>query len=206
LKVLIADDHGLMRAAVGRVLSERDDIEIVGRASGGAEVLPLVLETRPDAVLLDIGMPGVDGIECARQIRKSAPRVRILMLTAYGDPESIKAAERAGADGYILKSIPAVDLVELLNSPPDEFVVAGFPDPEGDFRLTARESAVLEALCEGLSNREIGRQLWITEPTVKFHLGNLFRKLGASNRTEVVKRARERGLVWTGDRRSSAQQ
>lgn len=194
-----------MVAAIRRVLSERDDLEIVGQAASGSEVLPLVLRSRPDVVLLDIGLPGVDGIECARQIRMHAPDVRILMLTAYGDPESVDAAEHAGADGYILKSVAAVDLPEAIHgSARGGFLVAGFPGSDADaVSLTERETAVLRAVCEGLTNRQIGRELWITEQTVKFHLKNVFRKLGASNRRDAVKRASERGLVWSGERRTT---
>jgi DNA-binding NarL/FixJ family response regulator len=206
VRVVIADDHLLMAAAVRRVLSERDDIEIVGEAARGDEAVPLVLDKRPDVVLLDIGLPGIDGIECARRIREQLPDLRILMLTAYGDAESVRAAELAGADGYVLKSVAAVDLVEVLNASGSEgFLLAGFPDVDsGDVRLTDRERAVLQAVAEGLSNRQIGRQLWITEDTVKFHLRNLFRKLDASNRVDVVKQARANGLLWSGERRTAA--
>lgn len=205
LKVFIADDHHLMVAAIRRVLSERDDIEIVGQATSGSEVLQRVVRSHPDVVLLDIGMPGVDGIECARRIRMHAPDVRILMLTAYGDPDSVDAAESAGADGYILKSVAAVDLAEAIHgSARGSFLVAGFPGSDADaVSLTERETAVLRAVCEGLTNRQIGRELWITEQTVKFHLKNVFRKLDASNRRDAVKRAYERGLVWSGERRTT---
>src|SRR5919197_3603604 len=198
LRVVIADDHDLMVAALRRVLSEREDVEIVGQAKSGEDVLPLVLETQPDVVLLDIGMPGRDGIQCARDIRAAQADARILMLTAYGDIDSVRAAERAGADGFLLKSIAATELVELLDAEaPKGFALAGFPE-ETDLTeapLTDRERVVLQALSEGLTNREIGRELWISEETVKFHLKNLFRKLGTASRAEAVRHARERGLV-----------
>ena len=193
-----------MVAALRRVLSEREDVEIVGQAKSGEDVLPLVLETQPDVVLLDIGMPGRDGIQCAREIRAARADTRILMLTAYGDIDSVRAAERAGADGFLLKSIAATELVELLDAEgPEGFALAGFP--EGDSTaapLTDRERVVLQALSEGLTNREIGRELWISEETVKFHLKNLFRKLGAASRADAVRHARERGLVSPGRRAS----
>jgi two-component system response regulator DevR len=202
LKIVIADDHDLMVAALRRVLSERDDIEIVGQATTGDAVLPLVLETRPDVVLLDIGLPGTDGIECARQIRSRLRNVRILMLTAYGDPESLQDAERAGADGFILKSIGAPDLVELLEAPaPEGFLVAGFPERDpASAELTPRERVVLRAVGDGLTNEDIGRELWISEETVKFHLKNLYRKLGAASRAELVTLARQGTVVWAGGR------
>jgi DNA-binding NarL/FixJ family response regulator len=202
LKVVIADDHGLMVEALRRVLSERDDIEIVGQATTGDEVLPLVLESRPDVVLLDIGLPGVDGIECARKIRGRLKKVRILMLTAYGDAESVQDAERAGANGFILKSIGAPDLVALLEAPaPQGFLMAGFPEPDpASAQLTARERVVLRAIGDGLTNQDICRELWISEETVKFHLKNLYRKLGAASRAELVTRARQGNVVWSGAR------
>jgi DNA-binding NarL/FixJ family response regulator len=204
LRVLIADDHRLMVEALQRVLAEREDIEVVGHARDGAELLSLLGRTRPDVVLLDIGMPEIDGIEAAARIRGRLPDVRILMLTAYGHPEAVQAAERAGADGYILKSAAADDLIDMLVADEAEgFLVAGFRAlDEGVPELTAREREVLQAVSDGLTNREIGGKLWITEQTVKFHLKNLFRKLGASNRAEAVELAREQGLVWTGERRA----
>jgi DNA-binding NarL/FixJ family response regulator len=207
LKILIADDHRLMRAAIHRVLAERGDIEIVAEACAGNDVLPLVLRTRPDVVLLDIGMPGLDGIECARRIRKLAPGVRILMLTAYGDDASIAEAEEAGADGYVLKSVAAVDLAQAIHDAAgaDGFLLAGFPEPgHKDFELTDREKAVLQAAADGLSNRQIGRLLWITDQTVRFHLKNVLRKLNAQSRAEALRVAHERGLVWRGERRAVA--
>lgn len=196
-----------MLAAIRRVLADREDIEIVAETSVGDEVLPLALKTRPDVVLLDIGMPEMDGIECVRQIRKRLPDVRILMLTAYGDAATIAEAEEAGADGYVLKSVAAVDLAETIHdaTASDRFLLAGFPEPgTTDAELTEREKAVLRAACEGLSNRQIGRLLWITDQTVRFHLKNVLRKLGAQNRAEAVRLAHERGLVWQGERRAVA--
>jgi two-component system response regulator DesR len=207
LKLMIADDHRLMLAAIRRVLSERDDIEIVAEAAAGDQVVPLAVKTRPDVVLLDIGMPGMDGIECVKRLRRRLPDVRILMLTAYGDPATIADAEEAGADGYVLKSVAAVDLAETIREAvgSTRFLLAGFPDfGTGDVELTEREKAVLQAACEGLSNRQIGRLLWITDQTVRFHLKNVLRKLGAPNRAEAVRIAHERGLVWQGERRAVA--
>ena len=200
MRIVIADDHDLMVAALRRVLADRDDVEIVGRAKTGDEVLPVVLETQPDIVLLDIGMPGTDGIECARRLRARLPELKIMMLTAYGDADSLQAAERAGADGFILKTVGASALVEAMSAQaPGEFLVAGFPEADpGGVKLTARERVVLQAVGDGLSNREIGGRLWITEETVKFHLKNLYRKLGASNRAELRQHARDRALVWSG--------
>ena len=206
VKILIADDHRLMLAAIRRVLAERDDIRIVGEADAGDQVLPLARRTRPDVVLLDVGMPEVDGIECARRIRRQFPDVRILMLTAYGDAATIAEAERAGADSYVLKSVAAVDLAEAIHdSAAGGFRLVGFPERgTAEVDLTEREEAVLQALCEGLSDKQIGRRLWITDQTVRFHLKNVFRKLGAPNRAEAVRQAHERGLFWQGESRAAA--
>ena len=198
LRILIADDHRLMLAAIRRVLDGQADLEVVGEAKAGDEVVPLALATRPDVVLLDVGMPKLDGIECARQLRRLLPRLRIVMLTAYGDAASIAEAERAGADGYVLKSVAAVDLAEAIRTVgrSEGLLLAGFPDGDDQAaELTEREQAVLQAASEGLSNRQIGRQLWITDQTVRFHLKNVRGKLGASDRAETIKLARERGLV-----------
>jgi len=201
LRIVIADDHELMVAALRRVLSEQEDLEIVGRARSGDEVVPLVEETRPDVVLLDIGMPRTDGIECACRLRARFPGLRIIMLTAYGDAQSLQAAEQAGADGFILKTVGASELVEALAVQDGHFVVAGFPEQEqGAEQLTARERVVLQAVGDGLTNRQICVELWITEETVKFHLKNLYRKVGATSRAELAKRARDRKLVWSGPR------
>jgi two-component system response regulator DesR len=207
LKLMIADDHRLMLAAIRRVLAGREDIEIVAEAAAGDEVVALAVKTRPDVVLLDIGMPGMDGIECARRLRRRLPDIRILMLTAYGDAATIAEAEEAGADGYVLKSVAAVDFAEAIReaSGSTHFLLAGFPEggtAESD--LTERELAVLQAACDGLSNRQIGRLLWITDQTVRFHLNNILRKLGVPNRAEAVRIAHERRLVWQGERRAVA--
>jgi DNA-binding NarL/FixJ family response regulator len=202
LRIVIADDHEMMVAALGRVLSGRDDVELVGRAKTGDEIVPVVLETQPDVILLDIGMPRGDGIECARRLRERFPALRILILTAYGDADTLQAAERAGADAFVLKTVGASALVDAMNAHvPGEFLIAGFPDVDpGTAKLTAREQVVLQAVGDGLTNRQIAGELWITEATVKFHLRNLYRKLDASNRAEVMQHARERALLWSGPR------
>ena len=125
-----------------------------------------------------------------------------MMLTAYGDADSLQAAERAGADGFILKTVCASELVEAMKSQaPGEFYVAGFPEADpGTAKLTPRERVVLQAVGDGVTNRELAARLWITEETVKFHLKNLHRKLGASSRAELQQHARERALVWEGPR------
>lgn len=198
-----------MLAAVRRVLSADESIEIVGEAHSGEQVLPLALETQPDVVLLDIGMPGVDGIACARRIRERVPSARVVMLTAYDDPGSVRAAVEAGARGYILKSVASVDFADAVRraGAGGEFELVGFPDEQEAGRakadLSDRELSVLSGVHRGLTNREIGGELWVTEQTVKFHLRNIYRKLDAANRTEAVRRAYELGVLRLPESRLS---
>jgi DNA-binding NarL/FixJ family response regulator len=202
--VLVADDHPLMLAALRRLLDETSDFEIVAEVSVGSHVLPAVNETRPDVVLLDVRMPELDGISCLQRLRKQAPDVAVVMLSSYSDDTQIAAARDAGAHGYVVKTVEPVDLAGVLRSALEgsTFTVWGAPTLQtatanGPTVLSERESAVLEAVARGLSNREIGKQLWISEQTVKFHLRNIFRKLGVSSRTEAARYAYRTGLAGT---------
>ena len=204
LRVLVADDHPLMLAAIRRALEPVDDFEIVGEVSVGSHVPPAVNELQPDVVLLDVRMPELDGIACLRRLQKQDPRVAVVMLSSYGDDEQIDAAREAGARGYVVKTVEPVDLPAVLRSALEgsTFTVWGVAPPEpaapaGESLLSERESAVLEAVARGLSNREIGRQLWISEQTVKFHLRNVYRKLGVTSRTEAARYAYRTGLAGT---------
>jgi DNA-binding NarL/FixJ family response regulator len=191
-----------MLAAVRRALAQAQDFEIVGEISVGSRVLPAVRETNPDVVLLDMRMPELDGLTCLARLRKHDPTIAVVILSSYSDDEHIEAARQAGALGYIVKTIEPVDLPAVLRS-----ALAGRPfavwgaevlqsvGSEGAVALSERETAVLEAVARGLSNREIGRELWISEQTVKFHLRNLYRKLGVSSRTEAARYAYSSGLA-----------
>ena len=202
LRVLVADDHPLMLAAVRRLLEEAPNFEIVGEVSVGSHVLPAVNETHPDVVLLDVRMPELDGITCLQRLRKQDPDVAVVILSSYSDDEQIEAARAAGARGYVVKTVEPVDLPTVIRSAlqDDAFRVWGTPEPtQPDSAvaplLSEREGAVLEAVARGLSNREIGQQLWISEQTVKFHLRNVYRKLGVSSRTEAARYAYRSGLA-----------
>ena len=192
-----------MLAAVRRALADAEDVEIVGEVSVGSQVLPAVRETRPNVVLLDLRMPELDGIACLARLRKHYPTLPVVILSSYGDKAHIEAAREAGARGYIVKTVQPVDLAEVLRSAlsSDSFAVWGAEAPNdhastnGAAQLSEREAAVLEALARGLSNGEIGRELWISEQTVKFHLRNLYRKLGVSSRTEAARYAYRAGVV-----------
>jgi DNA-binding NarL/FixJ family response regulator len=203
LRVLVADDHRLMLAAVRRALATAEDFEIVGEVSVGSHVLPAVRETKPDVVLLDLRMPELDGLACLERLRKHDPTIAVVMLSSYSDEAQIEAARQAGALGYVVKTVEPVDLPAVLRSAlsGQPFAVWGTEEPRsaapepGVIPLSDRERAVLEAVARGLSNREIGRQLWISEQTVKFHLRNLYRKLGISSRTEAARYAYRTGLL-----------
>ena len=203
LRVLVADDHRLMLAAVRRALAPAADFEIVGEVSVGSHVVPAVRETKPDVVLLDMRMPELDGLACLERLRKHNPTIAVVMLSSYSDAAQIEAARQAGALGYVVKTVEPVDLAVVLRSALSgrPFAVWGAEEPQGAApaagaaALSERETAVLEAVARGLSNREIGRQLWISEQTVKFHLRNVYRKLGISSRTEAARYAYRTGLA-----------
>jgi DNA-binding NarL/FixJ family response regulator len=202
MKVLIADDHRLMVEGVKRALAEAGDFEVIGEASNGAQVLPLVSRLRPDMVLLDLRMPQVDGLQCLAEIRERFPKTKVVILSVSTDPEVIQAVLKRGAAAYIVKSVNPADLPSALRQAAEGtvFTAIGLPEDGAsaaakEIGLTERELVILDALARGLSNSAIGKELWVAEQTVKFHLTNIYRKLGASNRTEAVRRAYELGLV-----------
>ena len=202
MKVLIADDHRLMLAGIRRALEQAEDIEVVGEAHSGSQVLPLVSRTNPDLVLLDIRMPGLDGLACLDQIRRRYPQVKVVVLSVFSDSEHIEAALKRGACGYIVKSVNPLDLPSAIRQAVEGTVYHALGLPELDEEaqakqagLTEREICILKAVARGLSNQAIGKELWVTEQTVKFHLTNIYRKLGVGNRTEAARYAYQHGLV-----------
>jgi DNA-binding NarL/FixJ family response regulator len=207
LKVLVADDHPLILQGLRRALDDCDDIEVVGEARSGTEVLPLVERRRPDVVLLDLRMPGMDGVACIEEIKRSSPNVKTVILSASEDRESIDAAMRAGASAYVIKSVSSVDIPSLLrqvatgymvfHSPADSGSGNGQTDDAEDPHLTEREQTILTAVAGGLTTKAISGELWVSEHTVKFHLTNIYRKLGVTNRSGAVRYAYEHGLVAT---------
>ncbi len=192
-----------MLAAIRRALADAEDFEIVGEVSVGSHVVPAARETQPNVVLLDMRMPELDGLGCLERLRKHDPTIAVVILSSYSDEAQIEAARKAGARGYVVKTVEPVDLAAVLRSAlsGQSFAVWGAGEPQGaastagEIALSEREAAVLEAVARGLSNREIGRQLWISEQTVKFHLRNVYRKLGISSRIEAVRYAYRMGLV-----------
>ena len=202
IKVLLVDDHQLMLAGIRRAFEEVDDLEIVGEAETGGQVLPLIHQTSPDLVLLDLRLPDMSGLACLDGIRKRYPDVKVVVLSAYSDTDHIQAAFQRGATAYIVKSVNPVDLPSALRQALEQSVYQGvrvIGDATGansdTLGLTERELSMLKALARGLSNQAISKEFWVTEQTVKFHLSNIYRKLGVANRTEAARFAYERGLV-----------
>ena len=201
LKLLLADDHALMFEAIALALESEDDLEIVGCAENGSQVLPLVQQTKPDLVLLDLRMPGMDGLTCIKLIRERFPDVRTAVLSGVDNDETIEAALRAGANAFISKSVDPAALADALRRAAQEPVSHAIGRAERGIDslieatgLTEREIAVLQALAHGQSNKEIARSLWLAEQTVKFHLTNIYRKLDVRGRTEAVHWAYHHGL------------
>ncbi len=205
LKVLVADDHPLIVQGLRRALEACDDIDVVGEARSGAEVLPLIERRNPDIVLLDMRMPEMDGVECITELKRRWPEVKAVVLSGSDDRGSIDAATKAGASAYVIKSVSSLDVPALLrqvaagytlfHSPKDE-LGDGMGASEGsEATLTERELTILAAVASGLTTKAISSELWVSEHTVKFHLTNIYRKLGVSNRSGAVRYAYEHGIV-----------
>nr|WP_202892484.1 response regulator transcription factor [Kribbella shirazensis] len=204
---MVVDDHPVVRSGLSGMLAVTDDICVVGEAGDGSEALALVEATRPDVVLMDLRMPRMDGVAATGAIVSGYPSTRVLVLTTYDTDSEILHAVEAGAAGYLLKDTPHADLLngiraaargETVLAPP---VAARLmsrlrtPAPPAATQPSPRELEVLAAVARGLSNAEIGRELFIGEATVKTHLQRLFAKLDVDDRTRAVTVAIERGLL-----------
>jgi DNA-binding NarL/FixJ family response regulator len=200
LKLLIADDHQLMLEAIRMALADAQDIEIVASTSSGAQVLPLVRQTSPDVVLLDLRMPGMDGLRILEGLAQRHPEIKTVVLSASEEPEVVEAAFQRGAAAFIVKRIDPADLPSVIRQAFDGNVfypVEARPavaEAVGS-GLTQREADILKALADGLSNKQIAKQFWLSEQTIKFHLTNIYRKLEVGSRTEAVRHAYEHGLI-----------
>jgi DNA-binding NarL/FixJ family response regulator len=199
---LIADDHRLMVEGTKQALERAGGFDVVGEAVNGGQVLPLIRRLQPDLVLLDLRMPQMDGLTCLTKIRKEFPDMKVAMLSVSQDPELIQTALKRGANAYIVKSIDPDDLAGALRQALEGnvFTTAGITEDPGeraakDAGLTERELGIIRAVARGLSNEAISKELWVAEQTVKFHLTNIYRKLGVTNRTEAARYAFEQGLV-----------
>lgn len=209
IRILVADDHPVVRDGLIAILSTQPDFEIVGKASNGLETLQQVQALQPDVLLLDLEMPEVDGVETLRRLREAQAKVRAVVFTAFDTDERIVGAVQNGAQGYLLKGAPREDIFnairvvhaggsllqpvvasKLLKQVSGERTTQQALDA-----LTPREQHVLKLLATGLQNKEIALELTITERTVKFYVSSILSKLGAGNRTEAVTIAVQRGLV-----------
>jgi DNA-binding NarL/FixJ family response regulator len=203
MRVLIADDHPLILAGIKRALEEADGFEVVAEARIGSQVLPLVSQTKPDLALLDLRMPEMDGLTCLDRIRKEYPQVKVVILSVSTDPEVVQTVLNHGASAYVVKSVNPIDLSSALRQALDGTVFSAVGLPEKTAQddavkaagLTERETTILKALARGLSNEAIGKELWVAQQTVKFHLTNIYRKLDVKNRTEAARYAYEHGLI-----------
>jgi two-component system NarL family response regulator len=182
VKVIIADDHRLMREGTAALLAADERVEVVGLASGGREAVELAARVRPDVALLDVGMPDIGGVEACAAIRAHDPEVRVLMLTVSEDALDVRAALRVGAAGYLLKDIPPGELVAAVLGADRVMASADAPADE----LSVREREVLELLGRGLRNREIAERLVVSEATVKTHVRHVLEKLRLRNRAEAA--------------------
>jgi len=206
IRVMLVDDHAVVRSGLAAFLLAFDDLELVGDAADGEEALRKCGEVQPDVVLMDLVMPGLDGAAAARAIRESFPETQVVALTSFKNEEFVTSALEAGAIGYLLKNVSAEELAEAIRS-----AHAGRPtlSPEAmhaliqstrksshpRYELTERELEVLALMVGGLSNPEIAERLVVTRSTVKFHVSNILSKLGVSSRVEAVALALQHDLV-----------
>jgi DNA-binding NarL/FixJ family response regulator len=204
LKVLIADDHPLIIAGIRRTIDHVEDMHVVGEAQSGAELLQLVERRRPDIVLMDLRMPGVTGTEMIELIRTRWPDTKTVVLSACDEAPVIEAALQAGASAYVLKTAGSLDITSILRQAangevlPAPVTMPARPAPGGDSHgpaLTDRERDILSRVAAGMTTAAISRELWVSEHTIKFHLTNIYRKLGVANRAGAVRYALDHGLA-----------
>ncbi len=209
IRVLIADDHPVVREGLSAMLDRQDDMEVVGEAIDGADAVKRTRETRPDIVLMDLQMPVMDGVEAMKRIAEQQPSVRFIVLTTYDNDERIFKGIEAGARAYLLKDSPREELFKAIRAVHkgdsliqpsvaskvlDRFAVLS-RQSQGPELLSERELEVLRLVATGASNRSIAAQLYISESTVKTHVQSIFQKLGVNDRTEAVTHALQKGII-----------
>jgi DNA-binding NarL/FixJ family response regulator len=192
MRVLIADDHGIVRSGLRLLLERQDDIEVVGEAADGVEARELAIRERPDLAILDVKMPKLTGLQATREIKAQAPEVDVLILSMHDDERYVAEALKAGASAYVVKTQADTDLVAAIRA-----VERGesFPAPEAQGRLTPREEEVVKLVAEAHTSKEIATILHLSEKTVENHRANAMHKLGMRDRVELVRYAIRRGLV-----------
>lgn len=207
IRVVIVDDHAMLRRGLRFFLKGFEDLELVGEAADGEEAVALCTQTEPDVVLMDMVMPGMGGVEVTQIVREQNPHVRVIALTSFQEEDLIARALQAGAIGYLLKNVSAEELAQAIRAAhtgrstlaPEatKVLIKATRDRANppDYRLTGREKEVLALLVEGLSNAEIAERLVVSVTTVKFHVRGILSKLGVSSRTEAVTLAWKKNLV-----------
>jgi NarL family two-component system response regulator LiaR len=206
IRVLLVDDHTVVRSGLGAVLMSYDDMSLVGEASNGEEAIRLCQQLKPDVVLMDLMMPVVDGVAATRTIHEKMPEIGIIALTSFNERDMVEGALKAGAMSYLLKTVSAAELIDAIRG-----AVAGKPslspeaaqvlvqglkqDKSKQYDLTGREHEILGLMVEGLPNQEIAERLVVSQSTVKFHVSNILSKLEVNTRTEAVALALKSKLI-----------
>jgi len=197
IKVIIADDHAITRSGIRTILSIYDDIELIGEASNGKEVVSKCEESIPDVILMDLDMPVLDGVEATRMIKKRYPDIQIIALTSFASKKHVSEAIKAGANSYIIKNISPDEIVKAIHKAfagetslsPEATIslMEGIKEPSvSEESLTGQEKKILAYIVKGFSNKKIAEELYISDNTVKFHISNLLYKLNAANRAEAA--------------------
>jgi DNA-binding NarL/FixJ family response regulator len=192
MRVLIADDHGIVRSGLRLLLERQADIEVVAEAADGAEARELAIRERPDLAILDLKMPKLTGLQATREIKAQAPEVSVLILSMHDDERYVTEAMKAGASGYVVKTQADTDLVAAIRA-----IERGesFPAPAAQSRLTPREEEIVKLVAEAHTTKQIAAILHLSEKTVENHRANAMRKLGMRDRVELVRYAIRRGLI-----------
>jgi NarL family two-component system response regulator LiaR len=206
IRVLVVDDHPITRAGLALFLKAQSDLVLAGEASSGEEALALCEKAPADVVLMDLKLPGMDGVSAMQMIRQRQPHVQVIILTSYPDPTFVEQAVQGGAVGYLLKNVSAEELVDAIHAAYHGHPVLAREATEAlvevvrqqstrNNDLTERERQVLALLAEGLSNAQIAQRLTVSRATVKFHIGGILTKLGVSSRAEAITMAWQRHMI-----------
>ena len=205
IRVMIVDDHAVVRSGLSALLMAQDDLDMVGEAANGEEAVNVCVRLKPDVVLMDLLMPGMDGVAATQAIKQKCPNVQVLVLTSFGEQDRVRAALKAGAIGYLLKNVTADELVgairsaaagkSTLSSDAARALIQATTQVSPGSDLTDREREVLALVVKGMSNPEIADTLMVSHSTVKFHVSSILSKLGVGSRTEAVSMAIQHHIV-----------